>query len=103
LPRWGFNTKDLVALSGAHTLGKAEGVPFTDNPFTFTNSYYKVLMKRRDEAKQHMLATDRALLSCPECAAHVEAYAMDQEAFFRDFASAYRRMTLVGTGLKEKP
>lgn len=97
----GLGSRDLVALSGAHTLGRVEGVPFTDNPFTFTNSYYKQLLKRRADAKAHMLPTDRALLDDPDCQSIVEMYALDQEAFFRDFAAAYRRMTIVGTGLRE--
>lgn len=97
----GLSTRDLVALSGAHTLGRVDGVPFTDNPFTFTNSYYKTLMKRQAAGKAHLLATDQALLACPECQALVEQYAMDQDLFFRDFAAGYRRMTIIGTGLRE--
>ncbi|MGD9688219.1 MAG: peroxidase family protein [Phycisphaerales bacterium] len=97
----GLGSRDLVALSGAHTLGRVDGVPFTDNPFTFTNSYFKQLLKRRPDGKTHMLGTDRALLEDPDCQAMVEMYALDQETFFRDFAAAYRRMTIIGTSLNE--
>lgn len=97
----GLGSRDLVALSGAHTLGRVDGVPFTDNPFTFTNSYYKALMKRRPEQRAHMLATDNALLACPDCQALVEQYALDQDVFFRDFAAGYRRMSIIGTALSE--
>jgi adenylate cyclase len=96
----GLGWRELVALSGAHTLGRVEGVPFTDNPFTFTNSYYKNLMNRRAGAKAHMLDSDRSLLDCAECKAIVQGYAMDQELFFRDFAAAYVQMTLIGTGIR---
>lgn len=99
----GLGTRDLVALSGAHTLGRVDGVPFTDNPFTFSNGYHKTLMKRQAAGKAHLLATDNALLSCPECQALVEQYAIDQDLFFRDFAAGYRRMTMIGTALKDEP
>jgi adenylate cyclase len=96
----GFTPQELVALSGAHTLGRSQGgIPFTEDLFTFTNSYFRLLLRRESEAKRHLLFSDRALLEDPECVLHVETYALDQDAFFRDFAAAYRKMTLLGTDL----
>ena len=46
----GFNDKDIVALSGAHTLGRCHLVrsgfdgKWTQNPLVFDNSYFKNLM-----------------------------------------------------------
>ena len=48
--RMGFNDRDIVALSGAHTLGRCHSVrsgfdgPWTNNPLRFDNNYFKVLM-----------------------------------------------------------
>jgi catalase (peroxidase I) len=46
----GFGDKEIVALSGAHALGKChqensgfEG-PWTYTPFRFTNAYFKFLL-----------------------------------------------------------
>lgn len=43
--RMGLTIKDLVALSGAHTLGFAKKVAFTANPFVFDNSYYQRILQ----------------------------------------------------------
>ncbi|KAG9137701.1 hypothetical protein Leryth_019281, partial [Lithospermum erythrorhizon] len=45
--RMGLSDKDIVALSGAHTLGRAHKCrsgfdgPFTRDPYTFDNSYFR--------------------------------------------------------------
>ncbi len=96
----GFTFQELVALSGAHTLGKANGVPFTEDLFSFTNSYFRLLMNRQLEEKEHLLPTDRGLMSDAECSRQVELYALNEEVFFKDFTAAYRKLTLLGTGLK---
>ena len=48
--RQDFTDRDIVALSGGHTLGRCHKVrsgfdgPWTDNPLKFDNSYFKNLM-----------------------------------------------------------
>jgi adenylate cyclase len=84
----GLSNRDLVALSGAHTLGKADGTPFTADPFSFTNSYFQRLMT----SHVHLIDSDRALLTDPKSRSWVEEYAENEPAFFADFVSAYRIM-----------
>ncbi|MGB0591883.1 MAG: peroxidase family protein [Myxococcota bacterium] len=86
--RKGLSVRDLTALSGAHTLGKADGSPFTADPFSFSNSYFKRVLSGHN----HLLASDVALLEDPESRRYVEEYAADERAFFADFVSAYRSM-----------
>jgi len=94
----GFTMSELVAICGAHTMGRTNGRPFTDDPFRFSNAYYRLLM-RDEEARAHMLQTDRAMVFDGECRAFVEAFAMDEALFAAEFAIAYRKLTLLGTGL----
>lgn len=114
--RMGFNDQEIVALSGAHTVGRAHQVrsgfdgPWTDNPLTFDNSYFRNLLEREWKPRQWdgnlqyedetgtlmMLPTDLALRDDPEFRKHVERYAADQQAFFDDFAAAYGKLLALG-------
>ncbi|KAH7686679.1 Class I peroxidase protein [Dioscorea alata] len=66
--RKGFSTQELVALSGAHTLGsKGFG-----NPNVFDNSYFKILIEKPWASSDGMssmigLPSDRALVEDDEC------------------------------------
>ncbi|XP_028797233.1 putative L-ascorbate peroxidase 6 [Neltuma alba] len=66
--RKGFSTQELVALSGAHTLGsKGFG-----SPTSFDNSYYKVLLEKPWTSSGGMsgmigLPSDHALVEDEEC------------------------------------
>jgi adenylate cyclase len=95
----GFTMEELVALCGAHTMGSVKGVPYTETPFHFDNEYFKLLI-RDEEAKKHMLGTDRAMAEDPVCRDLIEAFAMDQSLFFKHFSTSYRKLTLLGTGIK---
>ncbi len=86
----GFLARDLVALSGAHTLGLASGQPFTHDPFTFNNQYYCRLLAGDTRA---FLPSDMGILDDPDCVHWVEEYARDEQLFFDDFADSYRRLT----------
>jgi L-ascorbate peroxidase len=97
----GLTTRDYVALMGGHTLGRAREVPFTDDLFTFSNSYFRRLIDPRPSPGLGFLQADSILLEDLETRALVSDYAQDEEAFFRDFASAYAKMTLLGTGIGE--
>ena len=56
--RMGFNDREIVALSGGHTLGRAHLArsgydgKWTDNPLKFDNSYFKNLMEREWEPRE---------------------------------------------------
>jgi L-ascorbate peroxidase len=99
----GFNDQEIVALSGAHSLGQAykdrsgfEG-PWTEDKYLFDNSYFIELL---GEPKKHLLRlpTDSALLTVPEFRRWVEAYASDKELFFRDYAQAHQKLSELGYG-----
>nr|XP_025651692.2 probable L-ascorbate peroxidase 4, peroxisomal isoform X2 [Arachis hypogaea]XP_025698343.2 probable L-ascorbate peroxidase 4, peroxisomal isoform X2 [Arachis hypogaea] len=75
--RMGLTDKDIVALSGGHTLGKAhkersgfEG-QWTENHLKFDNSYFVELMDSKDSFK---LPTDKVLVEDPEFRKYVVRY-----------------------------
>lgn len=93
----GFSTRDLVALSGAHTVG---GKGF-GNPTAFDNEYFKVLLRRPWEQPGDMnkmigLPSDHVLPDDDESYEWVQRYAKDQELFFADFTSAFARLSELG-------
>jgi len=122
--RMGFDDRDIVALSGAHTVGRCHKVrsgydgPWTRKPLTFDNEYFRNLLqlewKERewDGNKQYtdvatetlcMLPTDMALRTDPAFRKIAEEYAADQAAWFRDFSSAFSRLVSQGCPAGCKP
>lgn len=119
--RMGLNDQEIVALSGAHTLGRAYksrsglpslnetiytehgpgtrgGMSWTKDWLAFDNSYYVELQKAKeagDGANPELLrlATDTVLFTDDGFRQHAELYARDQEAFFADYALAHAKLS----------
>ncbi|GJN38468.1 hypothetical protein PR202_gb27509 [Eleusine coracana subsp. coracana] len=99
--RMGLSDKDIVALSGGHTLGRArpersgfDGA-WTKDPLKFDNSYFLELLKGDSEGLLK-LPTDKALMEDPSFSHYVELYANDEEAFFRDYAESHKKLSELG-------
>jgi len=99
--RMGLSDKDIVALSGGHTLGRAHPErsgfdgPWTMEPLKFDNSYFVELLKGESEGLLQ-LPTDKALLDDPKFRHYVELYAKDEDAFFRDYAESHKKLSELG-------
>ncbi|KAL7411960.1 heme peroxidase [Mrakia frigida] len=116
--RMGFSDQEMVALSGAHNLGRCHSDrsgfdgPWVTNPTRFSNQYFKLLLSRKwtprkwDGPFQYetkvlgndlmMLPTDMALVSDPEFKKWVEIYAEDKDRFFVDFSKAFGKLIELG-------
>lgn len=115
--RMGFDDQEIVALSGAHSLGFCHDDrsgfvgPWTDEPTHFTNKYFTFLLNKKWELKKWdgpaqfvdsetqtmmMLPTDMALICDPAFRAHVDAYAADGGKFAGDFAAAFSKLLELG-------
>jgi catalase (peroxidase I) len=117
--RMGFNDKEIVALVGAHCLGRCHtdrsgfSGPWTRAPTTFSNLFFVELVENKWEQKKWngpkqfadpsgdlmMLPADLALRDDPEFRKHVDLFAKDEKAFFDAFASAWPKLMELGTGL----
>jgi len=119
--RMGFSDQEIVALSGAHNLGRChsdrsgfEGA-WVQNPTRFSNSYYRLMMSldwkektlengvkqfvNYDEDLEQelmMLPTDLALLGDKHFKPWVELYAKDKDRFFEDFAKVFAKLIELG-------
>ena len=114
--RMGFDDRGIVALSGAHTLGRCHKSrsgfdgPWTADPLKFDNTYFTFLLEKEwtprkwdgplqyedPSGKYMMLPTDVALKTDPEFRKYVEIYAADQSKFFSDFAEAFAKLMSLG-------
>ncbi|GAB2276582.1 Peroxidase 63 [Dionaea muscipula] len=135
--RNGFSVQEMVALSGAHTVGFSHCKEFSSgiynysrtqaadpsynprfaaalqsacanyrnepslsvfndvmSPNKFDNLYFKNLPEGLG-----VLASDHTLANDPRTRPFVERYGKDQNAFFRDFANAMQKLSLLGVKL----
>ncbi|CAL9161779.1 unnamed protein product [Musa hybrid cultivar] len=99
--RMGLSDKDIVALSGGHTLGRAhrersgfQGA-WTKDPLKFDNSYFAELVKGEKEGLLQ-LPTDKALLDDPVLRDYVVLYAVDEDKFFEDYAESHKKLSELG-------
>jgi cytochrome c peroxidase len=121
--RMGFSDQEIVALSGAHALGRChkdrsgfEG-PWSFSPTMLDNSYFRLLeeetwtVRKWDGPLQYqdgsgklmMLPSDMALTKDAAFHSWVKAYAADEEAFLSDFAKAWTKLMELGVERKPQP
>lgn len=115
--RMGFDDREIVALLGAHAVGRCHvknsgfDGPWTFSPTVLTNDFYKLLLeakwewKRWSGNKQYvdsethslmMLPTDMALVQDKKFKPVVQAYAADNDVFFKDFSAAVLKLFELG-------
>lgn len=119
--RMGFNDQEIVALSGAHNLGRCHldrsgfNGAWVNNPTRFSNQYFKLMACLKWEKKKlpngveqfmhidedlgeelMMLPTDMALLEDPSFSPWVKTYAEDKEVFFADFSKVFAKLIELG-------
>lgn len=120
--RMGFNDREMVALIGAHAVGRchtdASGYwgPWTRAETTFSNEYFRLLLEEPWTLKTThkgkawsgpeqfedasgelmMLPSDIALVQDAAFRKWVKAYADDEELFFKDFSAAFSKLLALG-------
>jgi len=121
--RMGFNDQEIVALSGAHNLGRChsdrsgfEGA-WVMNPTRFSNMYYRMLKNLEWKEKKWtgprqfsneslgeelmMLPTDMALIEDDAFRPWVEKYAEDKDLFYDDFSKVFAKLIELGVKRSE--
>lgn len=117
--RMGFNDREIVALIGAHTLGRCHtdrsgySGPWTRSPTMISNSFYQELLEQKwvqkkwDGPEQFqdaatgelmMLPGDLALIKDPQFKKIVEMYASNEEVWLKDFGDAFSKLLELGVG-----
>jgi len=119
--RMGFNDQEIVALIGAHVLGRMHtnrsgyDGPWTHSPTTFSNDFFVQLkenkwvkrkwngpeqFKDEKEGTLAMTPADLAFLSDPKFKKYVDLYAENEKKFFEDFAKAFGKLLELGVKFK---
>ncbi|KAF9087326.1 heme peroxidase [Mortierella sp. AD031] len=120
--KMGFNDQEIVALLGAHALGRCHtdrsgfDGPWTASPTVFTNDFYTELLNRKwverkwagpkqfedKESKSlMMLPADMAMVKDKEFRKWVEIYAKDANKFYEDFAKVAQKLFELGCNFDE--
>lgn len=121
--RMGFDDREMVALCGAHSLGRAHtdrsgyDGPWDFSPTVFTNEFFRLLVdekwawKKWNGPAQYtdnktktlmMLPSDLALIKDKEFKKHVDRYAKDSEVFFNEFSDAFVKLLELGVPFKSE-
>lgn len=121
--RMGFNDQEIVALIGAHALGRCHtdrsgfDGPWTFSPTVFTNDFFKLLTEEKwhyrkwDGPKQlqddssnslMMLPADYSMVTDKKFKEWAVKYAKDEQLFFKDFASAFSRLLELGVKFQDE-
>lgn len=122
--RMGFNDQEIVALSGAHTLGRVkpsrsgfgkEKTKYTENGpgnpggsswtpewLKFDNSYFKEVKDQHDP-ELVVLETDNVLFKDDGFRPYAMKYAEDQELFFKEYAEAHIKLSELGVEWATEP
>jgi len=119
--RMGFDDREIVALAGAHVLGRCHrdrsgfSGQWTFNPTFFNNSYYNLLLSETWQKKDWdgplqyedkktkslmMLPTDMWLIWDKDFKKYVQEFAKDNDKFFEAFAQAYAKLLELGVAFK---
>ncbi len=120
--RMGFNDQEIVALIGAHALGRCHSNrsgfsgPWTFSPTVMTNDFYQLLLsekwqvKKWDGPKQYedaktkslmMLPADMAFVQDKKFKEWVQKYAKDNDLFFKDFSAVMVKLFELGVPFSE--
>jgi len=115
--RMGFNDQEIVALSGAHALGRCHtdrsgfDGPWQFSPTTFSNEYFRLLCeetwvwrswggpKQLTDKKTKslmMLPTDMCLIQDKSFKQYATKYAKSEDEFFKDFSAAFNKLIELG-------
>jgi L-ascorbate peroxidase len=100
--RMGFVDKDIVALSGAHCVGRAhadrsgfEGA-WSSEPLSFSNDYFTELLRSEATPGLLKLPSDVCLVQDPSFRRWVEAFAANEELFFECYAASHQKLSELG-------
>ncbi|KAI9473889.1 MAG: heme peroxidase [Benjaminiella poitrasii] len=120
--RMGFNDQEIVALVGAHALGRChpersgfEG-PWQEAPTMFSNEYFKAITTRtwikrklphggwqwvdKNNPDVMMLPAELAMYNDKEFKKYFDLYAKDQDKFYEDFTAAFTKLLELGVPFK---
>ncbi|MDX1958114.1 MAG: peroxidase family protein [Leptospiraceae bacterium] len=92
----GFLDREIIALTGAHTLGKSKGKHFTQDPFTFNNAYFKQLLEEEKNPELALVSSDLLFLNVSSLEKIVREFAKDELEFFHEFTSAILKLLSIG-------
>jgi len=115
--RMGFNDQEIVALVGAHALGRCHtdrsgySGPWTFSPTVMTNDFFRLLVEEKWQWKKWngpaqyedvktkslmMLPADMALVKDRKFLSTVKLYARDNDVFFKDFSDVIVKLFELG-------